>query len=139
MIKHCLLCLLIVLSANTVIANESKLFTELGGQDGITQLTDSFLSEIGDNERILAFFEDTDIDRFREKFIEQMCEVSGGPCQYTGDTMIDSHTGLNINDSDFNLVVEALINAMNAENISIAAQNDLLSRLAPMYGDIVDR
>ena len=64
-----------------------RLYRELGQLDGITQIIDNFLYYVGDDDRIIDFFAETDIDQFRERFIEQICELSGGPCEYSGDTM----------------------------------------------------
>lgn len=118
-------------------AEKPTLFQELGGMEGITGVTDAFLYELAENDKIVHFFEDSNLDRFREKFIEQICEISDGPCQYTGDTMVESHRGMNISDGDFNSLVQDFINAMKAENIAISAQNDLLSRLIQLYDEII--
>lgn len=48
-----------------------------------------------------------------------------------GDSMKDSHT-------DFNALVENLIAAMEAEDVSVSVQNRLLKRLAPMSKDIIE-
>lgn len=48
------------------------------------------------------------------------------------------HTGLGISDAEFNAVVADLIDAMTKLDISVATQNRLLARLAPLYKDIVE-
>jgi hemoglobin len=81
-------------------------------------------------------FADTDIARFRRLLAEQLCQLSGGPCQYSGGTMADSHSDFNITLADFDALVEGLIKVKQRQNISISAQNQLLALLAPMYQDI---
>jgi len=117
----------------------AQLYADLGRDEGITRIVDEFLYGIGDDPRIIDLFADTDIDRFREKLTEQLCEVSGGPCRYSGDTMAESHRGLGIDDSHFNALVEDLVLAMQRAGTSISAQNRLLARLAPMHAEIVER
>ena len=75
----------------------------------------------------------------RDKLVEQFCVEAGGPCEYTGDSMEESHKGLNISRADFNALVEDLIEAMEAEGVAVPVQNRLLARLAPMRGQIIER
>jgi len=55
----------------------------------------------------------------------------------TGESMADAHAGRNISHADFNALVEVLIDAMEKQEVPVAAQNRLLQRLAPMHRDIV--
>uniref|UniRef100_A0A486XQD3 Cyanoglobin Hemoglobin-like protein HbN n=1 Tax=Rheinheimera sp. BAL341 TaxID=1708203 RepID=A0A486XQD3_9GAMM len=113
-----------------------SLYQQLGGESGIAAITDGLLYEIEHDKRIVHHFADTDIARFRTLLAEQLCDISGGPCQYSGGTMQESHTGFNISLADFDALVEGLIKVMQRQNISISAQNQLLALLAPMYKDI---
>jgi hemoglobin len=100
---------------------------------------DAFLEQLADDRRIAPRFAETDIARFRRLLIEQLCSVSGGACEYTGDSMADSHAGLDIREGEFNARVEDLIEAMEDVGVLVGAQNRLLARLAPMHADIVGR
>lgn len=115
------------------------LYAELGGKRGIAAIVDGLLIELARDERIVHHFADTDIARLRRLLEEQICEVSGGPCIYSGDSMRESHRGLDLTDADFNALVEDLIVAMEDAGVAHGAQNALLARLAPMHGDIVYR
>lgn len=118
---------------------QDQLYRDLGGQPGIEKLVDAFLDNIANDDRIFHFFKDTKIDHFRRMIIEQFCNVSGGPCQYTGDTMEKSHGGMHINEAQFNALVEDLQLAMERERVSVSAQNRLLKILAPMRPQIIYR
>lgn len=115
----------------------TPLYQEFGGQERIAQVSDYFIEEISFDPEIYPYFEDSSIDRFREKFSEHMCQQLDGPCDYTGDSMVDVHRGMNIDESDFNRLVELLINAMDRANVSISAQNRLLNKLARMRPEIM--
>ena len=52
--------------------------------------------------------------------------------------MIDIHTGMNINERDFNRIVELLISAMEDSGISFQNQNRILKTLAPSRADIIN-
>jgi hemoglobin len=118
---------------------KDHLYQQLGSTVGIEKIVDALLVEIEHDPQIVHHFRDTDIARFRKLLIEQLCELSGGPCKYTGVSMQESHTGFNITQADFDNLVRHLMKAMTEQNISIAAQNQLLGLLAPMYGDVVYR
>lgn len=118
---------------------DESLYQALGGQEGIARIVEGLLINIADDPRIVHHFAETDIDRLNEKLVEQFCVESGGPCDYTGDSMRDSHAGLNLHEGDFNALVEDLIKAMEAEGVPVTAQNRLLARLAPMRADIIYR
>lgn len=113
------------------------LYDQIGGQKGVEQVADAFIDEIQYDKQILKFFLDSNIDRFREKFIEHVCLHLDGPCEYTGDDMLKVHKGMNISEADFNRVVELLINAMTKVDIPHRVQNQILSRFAPMRGDMI--
>lgn len=115
------------------------LFRDLGGLDGIGRIVDEFMLGLGNDPRIAGHFRETDPQRFRQKLIEQLCAESGGGCTYTGESMQEAHAGRDISHADFNALVEALIDAMEKQDIPVAAQNRLLQRLAPMHQDIVTR
>lgn len=117
----------------------SNLYQEIGGAEKVTQISDHFIEEIQFNKTIFHYFQASDVERFREKFIEHLCHVTDGGCQYTGDNMVRVHEGMNINENDFNLTVELLVNAMNKADIPHPTQNKLLNRLAKMRGDIIYR
>lgn len=118
---------------------DDSLYRALGEQAGIETVVESMLLKIASDKRIVHHFEDVDIQRVRDKLVEQFCMEAGGPCTYTGDSMEESHTGLNLTPSDFNALVENLQAAMTEQGIAIPAQNRLLVRLAPMRGQIIDR
>lgn len=129
----------IAISGCSQTAPKDQLYQQLGSTVGIEKIVDGLLVEIEQDQQIVHHFRDTDIARFRKLLIEQLCELSGGPCKYTGVSMQESHTGFKITQADFDNLVRHLMKVMTAQNISITAQNQLLGLLAPMYGDVVYR
>lgn len=132
------LVLVALVAACSTTPTQPTLYERLGEQDGITTIVDNLLYELGGNDTLLPFFAKTDINRFREKLIEQLCQVSDGPCEYTGDSMAQVHAGMGLNDSHFNALVTDLVVAMDEAGVATGAQNDLLSRLVPMYDEVMN-
>lgn len=131
--------LLLVTGCQSRPTGQDWLYQQLGAQAGVQQLVDGLLTKIAQDPQIVHHFRDTDIARFRQLLIEQICELSGGPCQYTGASMQESHTGFQITAADFDQLVSHLIAVMDSQRIPIAAQNRLLALLAPMQRDVINR
>ena len=113
------------------------MYQQLGGQTGLDRLVDSFINQIGHDEQIIHYFEHANISHFREGFINHLCVLTDGPCEYTRDSMVEIHTGMHINEADFNHVVDLLINAMNEQNIDHTVQNKILAKMAPLRSEII--
>lgn len=133
LMKHTLIILFVSLffglSACSSTSNQS-VYTQMGGQQKVEEVVDNFITEIEFDPVIFEYFKDSDIGRFREKLIEHVCHLTGGPCEYTGDTMERVHGGMNITEADFNRGVDLFINAMDKANIPHPTQNKVLAILA---------
>lgn len=127
----CLLC------ACSGTPNQENLYSALGGESGIEQIADHFIQEIANDERVIEYFEDSNVARFRQFFIEHLCELTDGPCEYTGDTLVDTHTGMNVTEAAFNAIVEDLMAALDKAGIAIGTQNRLLARMAQLREQII--
>lgn len=113
------------------------LYQALGGQSGIERLSENFIIELAADETTASHFKNSDIGRFHTMLQQQVCQLSGGPCVYSGDDMKRTHGGMDITSVEFNAVVEALMRAMDKTGIRQGAQNRLLALMAPMHPDIV--
>lgn len=131
--------LLLLGACTTQPPQDDSLYRGLGERAGITRIVEGTLINAARNPRIARHFQNIDIEHLRDKLVEQICVEAGGPCQYTGESMEESHKGQNLTRSDFNALVEDLIDAMDAEGIAVRQQNRLLARLAPMREQIIER
>ncbi|ODN67208.1 group I truncated hemoglobin [Methylophaga muralis] len=128
-----------LLFAGCATTPQTTLYDKLGGEPGIHNIVENLVQEIGRDEQVFHYFAQSRVSRFKENLIEHFCAISDGPCQYTGDNMVDIHTGMNINERDFNHLVDLLINAMDDEGIPHRIQNQLIARLAPLREEIIYR
>jgi hemoglobin len=118
-------------------AKGDALYRALGGTDGITKVVDAALAEIHGDLRINIFFEKTDMADLRRLLIEQICAATGGPCEYTGRSMEEAHSGLNLSDADFDAFVEDLVHALDSVKVPKELQKQLLDLLGPMRPQVV--
>lgn len=119
-------------------STNDSLYQALGAAPGIEQIADNFIMEIAYDPRVFDRFADSNVERFREKIIEHFCFIADGPCEYTGDSMVLVHRGMDINSAEFNAVVEDLIDAMDKAGTPVSAQNRLLERLAGLRPQIIE-
>jgi hemoglobin len=71
--------------------------------------------------------------------VEQICAATGGPCTYTGKDMVTVHTGMKINDAQFDALVEDLVVSLDKFQVPAAEKGELLGALGAMRGDIVGK
>jgi hemoglobin len=121
------------------VAADTTLFDDLGGQPGIDKIVDASVDNYLADERINAIFDESNIDRLRAEFKVQFCQVTDGPCAYSGHNMTAAHKGLHLTNAYFNAVVEDLQAAMDKCGVPFTTQNRFLARLAPMQHQVVSR
>lgn len=118
-------------------AKNDTLYQRLGGAVGIEAVVDASLKHIHGDLRINIFFENTDVPDLRRLLIEQICAASGGPCVYSGRSMEEAHSGMNLSDRDFDIFVEDLVAAMNEVKVPAPLQQELLGLFGPMRPQVI--
>lgn len=118
---------------------DDSLYRALGERAGIARTVDAILLRVLADARINELFSATDPAQLAPLLVDQICEAAGGPCQYTGRSMEETHTGLNITEAQFAAFVEDTIAGMNAEKVPAEAQARLLEALGAMKPQIVGR
>ena len=132
----------VLMSTGAAWAEGSKgrsLYERLGGKAAITAVVDTFVSKVGADKRINGYFASTDLTKLKMHLGNQICEASGGPCQYTGRTMKQTHAGMGVTDAAFGALVEDLVAALDHHKVGKTEKDDLLAVLGPMKGDIVEK
>jgi len=115
---------------------DDSLYQQLGEREGIANVVEDLLYLIVDDDRINQQFKGMDVDQFHHNLTDQLCELSGGPCTYTGREMRELHSDMAITNTQFNALAENLILAMEQNDIPTGGQNRLIKQLLPLYPDI---
>jgi hemoglobin len=115
-----------------------SLYDRLGGKDAITGLVEDFVANVATDRRISQFFDGADMPGFRQKLVDQICEVTGGPCKYTGKEMQAAHAGMAIKDEEFNFLVEDLVKSLDKFKVAEQEKLELLALLEKMRAAIVE-
>lgn len=118
-------------------AQTVSLYERLGGLAAITAVVDDFIGRLKKDPVVKDRFEALNVPRFREKLIEQVGEVSGGPQRYTGIDMLTLHTGMDITEEEFNAVVGDLTASLNAFRVPEREQRETLAAIGQLKDQIV--
>jgi len=114
------------------------LYDRLGGGDAINALTESWVARVGGDDRANGKFARTDIERLKKEVVDQLCEATGGPCTYTGRSMLETHAGMKVTAGEFDVVMQHLDATLDELNIPKTEHDELVGLLRPMRADIVE-
>ncbi len=125
--------------AGTAQGARAELYEDLGGDAGLQAIVDQAVPRWLADPLVGPSFAETNMTRFRRLLLEQLCQLSGGPCSYSGRDMARSHQALGLRQVQFNALAEDLQDAMEEVGVPYHTQNRLLAKLAPMQRDTVTR
>lgn len=137
--KTALIIISLVMLSACASMQKSSLYDKLGGEAGVEKIVNKLVQNIGHDKQVFHYFAEANVTRFKKHLAWHLCDISDGPCHYTGDNMQLIHDGMNINERDFNHLVDLLIDAMYQADVPHHVQNQLLARLAPLRKDIIYR
>lgn len=129
-----------------VMAEEKSLFERLGGTYAIAALTDDFVDRllsddvIVKNEKVVDALQPKPFNKvpgLKFHITALICHLTGGPENYTGRTMADSHQHLDISEEEWNASVADLKASLEAFKICPNDQRELLEIVASTKKDIV--
>ena len=121
-------------------AAQDSLYKRLGGYDALAAVSDDFLGRLATDAKEGRFFVGLSTDsktRVRQHVIDFLCVATGGPCKYTGRDMVTVHTGLGITEEDWTITVKALGDTLNKFKVPANLQQEVVSAVAPLKGQIV--
>jgi hemoglobin len=125
--------------AGGAMMEKKSLYDRLGGKPAIQAVVDDFIGNVAGDPRINQRFASATIPRLKAMLVDQMCEASGGPCKYTGQSMKVAHAGMRISEAEFNALVEDLVRSLDKFKVPAQEKSELLSALGGMKGDIVNQ
>lgn len=116
---------------------EATLYDQIGGEPVLRKTVEEFMVIMEKDDRINFAFGNTDLTKFKQLLFEQMCNITGGPCKYTGRTMKESHEKLAVDNTMFNALAEDVYLAFDRAGVPYRLQNKVMAIFAPMQRDIV--
>jgi len=114
------------------------LYARLGGATGVRTIADTLIDRVVADPVTGPSFKDTNVRRIKRLLAEQICDLAGGPCHYSGDPMKEVHAGQHISEAQFYVMVATLKDVLKEQRVALGARNELLRLLAPMKRDVVE-
>jgi hemoglobin len=121
---------------------QASLYERLGGVYSIATVVDDFIERLLVNATLNA---NPAISEARKRVPKAglkfhltalVCEVSGGPCKYTGRTMKDSHERLNISHPEDAMVAD-FKTTLDKFKVPLREQQELITIVGSTRNDIV--
>jgi hemoglobin len=122
---------------------QKSLYDRLGGVYAIAAVIDDFINRIMDNPRLNA---NPKVDEahhrvsragFKYLVTEMVCWATGGPQQYTGRSMRDSHVHLDITEEEWQVFLADLQACLDHFAVPKAEQGELFALVESTKSDIV--
>ncbi len=120
-----------------------KLYERLGGVYAIASVVDDFIDRVMDNPRLNA---NPKVDEahhrvsragFKYLVTEMVCWASGGPQQYSGRSMRDSHADLGITEEEWQVFAADFQATLDKFAVPKAEQGELFAIVGSTKSDIV--
>jgi hemoglobin len=124
-------------------AVQPSLYDRLGGLKGITLVVDDFIDRLVSNETlnknpaINAGRASSPAPYLKFQVSQMVCEVTGGPCKYTGKGMKESHSHLNITELEWNVMTTEFQKSLDKFNVPATEQKELFDIVGTTKADIV--
>jgi hemoglobin len=117
------------------------LYTRLGGKDGVAAIVDAFIDDMAADKRLKKAFAKTTkgpkLDHFKQMLNDQICDVTGGGCKYTGKTMSDEHAAMKVTPAQFDAFVADFQLALEEKQVPKEDAQQLLEQFNLLKDQIV--
>lgn len=119
------------------------LYERLGGLYGISAVVDSFIEKLAvnptlnANPAIEAARKPERLPGLKVHVSTLVCEVTGGPCKYSGRDMKSAHASLHISEKDWDAMVADFKKTLDEFKVPSGEQEELIGIVATTKPDIV--
>jgi hemoglobin len=107
------------------------MYSRAGGGPAIKHVVDQLYTWILTDEELSPYFADVTVEAVKRHMAALLAQVLGGPAEYTGRELGESHRGLGITDAHYTRVVDlalaALLLAHAPRDIVAAVEDTLLA------------
>ncbi|MBL1065405.1 group 1 truncated hemoglobin [Streptomyces sp. 7-21] len=117
--------------------DSGTLFEQLGGDDAVAAVVDSFYGKVLADESLQPYFDGVDLERLKTHQRRFIGQALGSTRPYSGRSMRKAHGHLGISDADFDRVVTHLAAALTEAGVDTDTIGVIADKLAPLRADIV--
>lgn len=120
----------------------SSLYEQLGGRGAVDQAVEIFYRKMLSDERVSHFFDDVDMDAQMAKQASFLTMVLGGPNEYTGKDMRESHKHLverGLDDTHVDIVIEHLAATLKELGVGDEQINQVAALANSVRSEVLNR
>ncbi len=125
-----------------IVRRSASLYKRLGGYDVIAPLANEFIDWIVADKQLRRLFvsgyTEEKMKAVRQHVVNFLCEITGGPCLYTGRDMKTAHAGLGITESDWKISDDLLTAALNKYQVAPQEQSEFMEIIRGTKSMIVE-
>ena len=127
----------------SVNAQEKSLYERLGGVKPISLVVDDFIDRLvandilNENPMINAGREHSPAAYLKFQVTNLVCQVTGGPCVYTGLGMKESHVHMNITENEWQVMRDEFKKTLDKFQVPEKEQKELFDIIESTKKDIV--
>ena len=114
------------------------LFEKLGGKTAVQAVVGGFYKKVLADDQLKGFFKDTDMPKLEQSQINFLTMALGGPNNYKGASMKDTHKGMGITDHHFGLVAGHLVATLKGAGVPQEDVDAVVELVGPLKADIVE-
>lgn len=117
----------------------ASLFDRLGGLPVVRRLTNDFVAAVLADPQLARFFPAGPVQsNLRDRVVELLCHLTGGPCAYTGRDMTTAHRGMGITMSDWRLAVDIFVSSLRKNGVGTREHTEFVAIIESMRDQIVE-
>ncbi len=121
---------------------EKTLFDRIGGKDVLVKFSSKFVDALAANPKLLSnpkIAEGMKKDQGKHKagMAEYLCQISGGPCKYSGPSMKDAHKAAGVTADDWKVMGGLFIKTLREMNVGKNERKELANLVSMSKYDVV--
>lgn len=120
-------------------ASGASLYERLGGMPAIEAVSDKLIDKTASDPRTMRSFKGAETTKVKKSLAQFLCQASGGPCVYKGDSMKESHKGMAVSGDEFGLMAGFADQTMKELGVAERERSEVMGMLGPMKSDIVEK
>jgi hemoglobin len=124
--------------------SEQSLYERIGGVNALAMVVDRFSDEIVKNPKLNVNHALKEWNESRQlpglKFMRTLwlCQVAGGPFEYTGKQMGEAHNDLHITAEEFDEVGVEIANALDHFNVPEREKREVLAAMVAQKANLIN-
>lgn len=121
---------------------QKTLYQRIGGYDRIAAIVDEFgprLAKDPQLKRLFGGLSNSSRMRNRQMIVDQLCNLTGGPCLYIGRDMKTAHTGIGITEEDWKIAGKHMGETLTKLDVQDPERGEFIAVIEKLRDDIVTK